>query len=100
MKITVLGAGRVGSAIVRDLAGEFTVTAADASEAALARLAGLAKVKTVRADLGLQSQRRPHIRGLAVSGQFAGRRFVGPLSCNKGSEDQNDWRGRKTLFLV
>jgi saccharopine dehydrogenase-like NADP-dependent oxidoreductase len=52
MKITVLGAGRVGSAIVRDLAGEFTVTAADASEAALARLAGLAKVKTVRADLG------------------------------------------------
>ena len=48
MKITVLGAGRVGSAIVRDLAGEFTVTAADASEAALARLAGLAKVKTVR----------------------------------------------------
>ncbi len=52
MKITVLGAGRVGSAIVRDLAGEFTVTAADASESALARLAGRADVKTVNADLG------------------------------------------------
>jgi len=50
--ITILGAGRVGSTMALDLAqgGEFTVTVADRSEAALARLAarGLA---TLRADL-------------------------------------------------
>ncbi len=51
MKITVLGAGRVGHAIVRDLAGEFTVTAVDASAAALDRLAKAGNVATVTADL-------------------------------------------------
>jgi saccharopine dehydrogenase-like NADP-dependent oxidoreductase len=52
MRITVLGAGRVGSAIVRDLAGEFAVTAVDSSQPALARLAGISGVATVAADLG------------------------------------------------
>jgi lysine 6-dehydrogenase len=52
MRITVLGAGRVGNAIVRDLARDFEVTAVDASEAALARLAGASGVTTVAADLG------------------------------------------------
>jgi saccharopine dehydrogenase-like NADP-dependent oxidoreductase len=52
MRITVLGAGRVGNAIVRDLAGEFAVTAVDSSAAALARLAATAGVTTVAADIG------------------------------------------------
>jgi saccharopine dehydrogenase-like NADP-dependent oxidoreductase len=53
MNITVLGAGRVGQAIIRDLAatGEFHVSAADLSPEALARLEGVANVQTVRADL-------------------------------------------------
>ncbi len=48
--IIVLGAGRVGGAMARDLAqdGEFQVTVADVSEAALARLQGLG---TRKADL-------------------------------------------------
>src|SRR5690606_4904833 len=52
-KIVVLGAGRVGGAIVRDLAatGEFEVTAADASAEALARLEGTPRVVTVQTDL-------------------------------------------------
>lgn len=50
MNITVLGTGLVGSAIVRDLATEFTVTAVDLNEQALARLAQHG-VQTVQADL-------------------------------------------------
>jgi len=52
-KVVVLGAGRVGGAIIRDLAatGEFEVTAADASPEALARLEGTPRVVTVQADL-------------------------------------------------
>lgn len=48
--IIVLGAGRVGGAMARDLArdGEFRVTVADVSEAALGRLQGL---ETRKADL-------------------------------------------------
>jgi lysine 6-dehydrogenase len=50
--IVVLGAGRVGGAMARDLAQDFKVTVADRSEAALARMhdAGLA---TRAADLSL-----------------------------------------------
>jgi len=53
MKISVLGAGLVGSAIVKDLAktGEFQVTAIDLNPQALARLAATASVKTVPANL-------------------------------------------------
>lgn len=53
MHIVVLGGGRVGAAMVRDLALDepFSVTLVDASEAALAAFAGDAKVKTRRADL-------------------------------------------------
>jgi saccharopine dehydrogenase-like NADP-dependent oxidoreductase len=53
MRIVVLGAGLVGSAIVRDLAtdSDFEVTAVDASRSALERLGGVPRVKTVRADL-------------------------------------------------
>jgi lysine 6-dehydrogenase len=53
MNITVLGAGMVGSAIVRDLAREpgFRVTAVDRDGAALASLSALAPVVTMIADL-------------------------------------------------
>ena len=69
MRITVLGAGMVGSAIARDLAAEapglpalpsagraaragaFSVTAADRDELALAHLRSRAPVQTLRADL-------------------------------------------------
>jgi saccharopine dehydrogenase-like NADP-dependent oxidoreductase len=53
MKITVLGSGRVGSTIARDLAAEpgFEVTVVDASEAALGRLAQVPRLATLRADL-------------------------------------------------
>lgn len=50
-KVVVLGAGRVGSAIARDLAGDFEVTVADISEEALARTADQMKMETVVADL-------------------------------------------------
>jgi lysine 6-dehydrogenase len=49
--VLVLGAGRVGSTIARDLAGEFDVTVADASEAALQRLSDVAGLRRVRAEL-------------------------------------------------
>lgn len=53
MRITVLGAGMVGSAIARDLAADpaFIVTAADRDESALARLRSRAPVATHSADL-------------------------------------------------
>lgn len=53
MKVVVLGAGRVGKAIIRDLAseGEFRVLAADASPEALRTLDGVPGVGTVQADL-------------------------------------------------
>lgn len=53
MQISVLGAGLVGSAIVKDLAGsaEFEVTVIDVNPAALAQLAATAPVKTVAANL-------------------------------------------------
>lgn len=53
MRVTVLGAGRVGRAIVKDLAadGTFSVTAVDVSGDALATLEGIRNVRCERADL-------------------------------------------------
>ena len=53
MKVVVLGGGRVGGAIARDLAqgGEFGVSVVDASASALDRLAGQDGIGAVRADL-------------------------------------------------
>ena len=53
MRVIVLGAGRVGEAIARDLAAadRFDLTVADVSQAALDRLAAVKGLKTVRADL-------------------------------------------------
>ncbi len=54
MQIVVLGAGRVGGAMARDLArdGQFVVTVADAAEEALGRLADQPAIRPLRADLG------------------------------------------------
>lgn len=49
--ITVLGAGLVGSAIIKDLAVDFQVTAVDTSDVALARLVGTPHITRIRADL-------------------------------------------------
>jgi len=56
-RISVLGAGRVGSAIVRDLAaeGEFEILAVDAGQSALDQLAGVRGVTCRRADLSSAS---------------------------------------------
>lgn len=53
MKVVILGAGRVGHAIARDLAtsGRFDLTVADVSQAALERLQGVPGLRTERADL-------------------------------------------------
>jgi lysine 6-dehydrogenase len=56
MRIVVLGAGLVGSAIAKDLAAdpELEITAVDASRPALEGLGGMARVKTVQADLSAE----------------------------------------------
>lgn len=53
MRVVVLGCGRVGQAMVRDLAGEgdWRITAVDVSDAAFGGFAGLANVETRAADL-------------------------------------------------
>ena len=58
MRITVLGAGRVGAAMVRDLArdGEFQVQVADVSERALDALARTPGVTCRRADCSVASE--------------------------------------------
>ena len=55
MRIIVLGAGRVGEAIARDLAaaGRFELTVADVSQVAVDRLGPVEGLMTVRADLEL-----------------------------------------------
>lgn len=50
-KIIVLGAGLVGSAIVKDLCNDYSVTVADISEDNINTLKGLNNVKAVTADL-------------------------------------------------
>ncbi len=54
MKVVVLGCGRVGRAMVQDLAGEkdWKITAVDAFDAAFSGLDGLSGVRTLKADLG------------------------------------------------
>ena len=54
MKVVVLGCGRVGNAMVRDLATEsgWEITAVDFAQESLDRLKGLPSVTTRQADLG------------------------------------------------
>ena len=58
MQLTVLGAGLVGSAIVKDLAleNDFDVTVVDISQQALNRLEAQAPVRGVQADLSQKEQ--------------------------------------------
>ncbi|MCJ7717462.1 MAG: saccharopine dehydrogenase NADP-binding domain-containing protein [Anaerolineales bacterium] len=56
MNIIVLGAGLVGSAIVKDLAAEFEVTAVDLKQETLDRLNGFPSVTTKQADLSKTDQ--------------------------------------------
>jgi saccharopine dehydrogenase-like NADP-dependent oxidoreductase len=58
MKVIVLGAGRVGQAIVRDLAasGRFRVTVSDLSQEALDRLSAVPGVAIERADLAARGE--------------------------------------------
>jgi saccharopine dehydrogenase-like NADP-dependent oxidoreductase len=58
MKVIVLGAGRVGEAIVKDLAvsGRFEVTVADVSQEALDRLSAIPGVAIERADLAAHGE--------------------------------------------
>ncbi len=64
MKIVVLGAGLVGSAIVRDLAmdSRFQVTAVDANPDRLKKLADGEKVRTIAADLSRPEEVRRQVR--------------------------------------
>ena len=65
MKIIVLGAGRVGNAIARDLAEHrgWELTVADRSAEALGRLSGVSGLRLVEADLS-----RPEVVAQAVAG--------------------------------
>jgi saccharopine dehydrogenase-like NADP-dependent oxidoreductase len=65
MKVIILGAGLVGGPMARDLAaeGEFEVTVADISEAALAKLDPWPAIGKIRADLSEGSKVRELIEG-------------------------------------
>jgi saccharopine dehydrogenase-like NADP-dependent oxidoreductase len=58
MKVIVLGAGRVGEAIAKDLAagGRFELTVADVSQGALDRLSAIPGVAIERADLAARGE--------------------------------------------
>jgi len=64
MKVMVLGGGRVGSAIVRDLAdnGDFEVTVADIRRETVQRLAGAAGATGIQADLSAPEEVRRVVR--------------------------------------
>ncbi len=61
--ITVLGAGLVGSTIIKDLAQDFSVTAVDFSTAALARLRATPTTQTIQANLQDAAQVQNAISG-------------------------------------
>ncbi len=61
MKIVVLGAGMVGSAMVRDLAPEADVTVIDLNQGALDRLTARVPCRGIRADLREVSDLAPYV---------------------------------------
>ena len=61
MRITVLGAGLVGSAIVKDLAGEGRVKVVDLDQSVLDRLAEWESVEAIRADLSKVEDLHPYV---------------------------------------
>lgn len=68
-RVTVLGAGRVGSLIARDLArdNDLDVTAADASAAALDRLRDVPGLRLVQVDLSDPAALAETLRGTAIA---------------------------------
>lgn len=75
MNVTVLGVGRIGRAIVRDLAadGAFHVTAADIAAESLKQVEGVRHVTAVRADLSRTDEIERVIAGAdLVVGAVAG----------------------------
>jgi len=66
MKVAVLGAGRVGAAIARDLvrSGEFEVRVADCSPQALEALAGTPGITAVEMDLSREAEVRRAVAGV------------------------------------
>jgi lysine 6-dehydrogenase len=69
MKVVILGAGRVGQAIARDLAaaGRFDLTVTDVSPAALERLGGLAGLKTEHTDLARAGEIARLVKGCDIA---------------------------------
>lgn len=61
-RILLLGAGRVGAAMARDLAGEFELTVADASQSSLARLGDGGRMRRVQVDVGDARALEPLLR--------------------------------------
>ena len=94
MKVTVLGAGRVGNAIARDLAkdGEFELTVADVSQGALDLLAEIPSAKKIRADLSDPAAVANCVAGAdlvvgAVPGSMGFNTLKIILECNKNIID-------------
>ncbi len=94
MKIVVLGAGRVGSAIIKDLAKDtdFEVKAVDASSETLGRLRGVERVSTCLADLSVRSEVAKVLQGAdlvvgAVPGPIGFKTLKTVLECGKSAVD-------------
>ncbi len=94
MKILVLGAGLVGGPMALDLAGngEFEVTSADRSEAALSRLNGVAGITTVLSDLDNADQLKALVKKhdlviSAVPGFMGFRTLESVIECGKNVVD-------------
>ena len=94
MKIAVLGAGRVGKAIVRDLAkdGEYIITVSDLSQTALDSLDDLPNVRLVQADLSSPVDVADVVKGSelvvgAVPGSIGFQTFEAVLEAGKNIVD-------------
>ena len=65
-KITVLGAGMVGSAIAADLSGDYEVTLCDLSEERLARISSKTNITTRKVDLSDNEHLREAVAGADI----------------------------------
>ena len=85
MKILVVGCGKVGSEIVRDIAGETevdSVIAADSSSDNLKRLKSLEKIETQRLDISQRNRVLQTMRGVdLVCGALPGRLGFQVMAC-------------------
>ena len=88
MKIAVLGAGMVGSAIAIDLSKKFDVTSFDISENNLGSLKSFPEIKTVKADLSLYANYKNLLSGFdlvvsAVPGFMGYNTLEAIIECKK-----------------